>query len=315
MTTRIATLIAAASLISASVFGVTFGAPAVTTGTSWTETSTYGSSIDIVSNNGMSDSSRYTQSTLTPAQAHQQTSTSRTKTLTVLDMAGQRIGSVDVSYRSVQVNGADLTSLFSKHYVISLNGSHVSSVAHADGTSLTDAEAAFVTRDNTNIGQMREMARTFGGETVAVGDSLRSKNPDDLFDVQSGFSVDNYKMTLSAVTGESATFDVLLVVSSHVKKPKGAPANAEAPFGSAADNGTSSVKMTLNGSLVADVATGRIQSFSLFGPVTASGSQDAHGKAADGSDLGTGTKGGQVRRTIMSVSGSASLSASFTYSE
>jgi hypothetical protein len=320
MTTKIATLIAAASLISASMFGVTFGTPAVTAGTSWTETSRYGSSIDIVTNNGMSDSGRYTQTRLAPAQGHQQTTISRTKTLTVLAMQGQRIGSVDVYYGSVEVNGADLTSRFSRHYVISLNGSHVSGVAHADGTSLTDAEADFVTSDNSNIGQFREVSRTFGGATVGIGDSLRSNNPDDLFDVQSGFSVDSSRITLSAVTGggdtpQSATFDVLLVVSSDLKKPKDAPANAEAPFGSAADHGTSSLRMTLNGTLVADVATGRIQTFSLSGPVIASGSKDAHGKAADGSDLGMGKKAGQVRRTTMSASGSASLSATFTYSQ
>src|SRR5205085_5810870 len=137
---------------------------------------------------------------LAPTQAHQEISVQRTKKITVTSMQGHRIGGFQVEYSSVLINGTDITSTFAGNkYLININGNHVGGVTYADGSTPPATELAFVQSDNSNIGQVREMANTFGGETVAIGGSLSAKNLDDLFDVQSGFNVDSYSMMLSSV--------------------------------------------------------------------------------------------------------------------
>ena len=308
MKTRLLIVLAALMIVAPLSADITFGTSSVGVGSSWTETSQYGSSIDVVIDNGMGVNNPH-NAALPPTQAHQVMSVQRTKTITVTQMQGHRVGGFQVTYSSVIVNSNDLTSTFAGNtYVIDINGNHVGSVTYADGSTPPAAEAAFVQSDNSNVGQVREMANTFGGETVAVGGSLSAKNLDDLFDVQSGFNVDSYSMTLSDVTDNVATFDVSLQISGSVKKGKGNDPNASAPFS------TSSLHLSLTGPLHAEISTGHVLDFSLTGSASAGGQKDAHGKDKHGNDV-VGKQGpnGNPRSQSVSATGTATLGASFTY--
>lgn len=310
MKTRLLITLAALLIVAPLSAAITFGTSSVDVGSSWTETSRYGSSIDVTVDNGMGVGNPH-NATLAPTQSHQEMSVQRTKTITVTSMQGRKIGGFSVQYTSVLINGTDVSAMFASNtYAIDINGNHVGSVTYADGSTPPAAELAFVQSDNSNIGQVREMANTFGGETVDVGGSLSAKNLDDLFDVQSGFNVDSYSMTLDSVSqdGQTATFDVSLQISGSVKKGKGSDPNASAPFSS------SSLHLALTGQLHADVASGRVLDFSLTGPATAGGQKEAHGKDNHGNDV-VGKKGpnGDPRSQSVTATGSATLSASFSY--
>ncbi len=312
MKTRLLIVLVALLIVTPLSAAITFGNSTVAAGSSWTETSRYGSSVDLVVDNGMGVDNPH-NATLPATQSHQEISIQRTKKITVTSMQGQRIGGFQVEYTSVLVNGTDISSTFAGNkYVIDINGNHVGGVTYADGSTPPASELAFVQTDNSNIGQVREMANTFGGETVAVGGSLSAKNLDDLFDVQSGFNVDSYSMKLSSVSGDAdsqvATFDVTLQISGEVKKGKGSDPNASAPFS------TSSLHLSLSGPLHADVGTGRVLDFSLSGDATAGGQKEAKGKDKHGNDV-VGKKGpnGAPRSQSISATGTATLGATFSY--
>src|SRR5262249_2944927 len=205
----------------APLTATTFGTSAVNAGSSWTESSHYGSALDITIDNGMGVGNPHN----VPAadeKRHQDTSIQRTKTITVTQMQGQRIGGFTVTYALVKVNGTDISSMFAgKTYSVDINGNHVNSVTYADSTPLPAQELAYVLSHSSNIDQVRAMADVFGGDAVNVIDSLSAKNLDDLFEVQSGFSDDSYSMTLNEVADGVATFNVSPRISGDVKKGKG----------------------------------------------------------------------------------------------
>ena len=303
------TIFALALLIAAApLMAVTFGTHTVNAGSSWTESSQYGSSVDITVDNGMGVGNPHNAS-LSGSQGHQETSIQRTKTITVTQMQGQRIGGFTVSYSLVKISGTDMSSLFAgKTYAIDINGNHVNSVTYADNSAVPAQELAFVQSDNSNIAQVRAMADAIGGADVDINGSLSAKNIDDLFDVQSGFSVDSYSMTLTDVTNGVATFSVNLHISGDVKKGKGKGQTDPAPFT------TSGLQLALSGPLHADVSTGRVLDFSLSGNASANGQKDAHGKDKNGNDIvGKKGDGSQSRAMSISVSGTATLGASFSY--
>jgi hypothetical protein len=299
----LALLIAAAPLMAS----VTFGTSTVSAGSSWTESSQYGSSLDIAVDTGMGVDT--TKNLKPDSQQHQETNIQRTKTITVTQVQGQRISGFTVTYASVNINGTDLSSMFaSKTYLIDINGNHVNSVTYGDSSAVPAQELAFVQSDNSNIAQVRAMADTLGGATVDINGVLKAKNLDDLFDVQSGFTVDSYSMTLTEVNGDNATFSVSLEISGDVKKGKGAGQSDPAPFS------TSGLHLSLAGTLHAEVSTGRVLDFSLQGTPTASGQKEAHGKDKQGNDVvGKKGDGSQSRSMSITVTGTASLAASFSY--
>ena len=303
------TIFALAVLIVATpMMAVTFGTSTVNAGSSWTESSQYGSSIDIVVDNGMGVGNPH-NATLSPSQAHQETSIQRTKTITVTQMLGQKIGGFTVSYTMVKINGTDVSSTFSgKTYAIDINGNHVNSVTYGDGTLPPAQELAFVQTDNSNIAQVRAMADAFGGASVNVNDTLSAKTLDDLFDVQSGFTVDSYSMKLTDVTDGKATFNVTIHISGDVKKRQGKGQSDPAPFS------TSGLSFSLSGPLHADVSTGRVLDFTLTGDATANGSKAATGKNKSGNTVvGVSGDGTHQRSMSINVTGTASLGATFTY--
>ena len=293
-------------IVAAPLMAITFGTSTVTNGSSWTESSQYGSSIDITVDNGMGVGN---PNNATLPDSHRETSIQRTKTITVTQMQGQRIGGFTVSYSLVKIGGQDMTSTFAgKTYAIDINGNHVNTVTYADNSEVPAAELAFVQSDNSNIAQVRAMADAIGGESVDINGSLSAKNIDDLFDVQSGFSVDSYSMTLNSVTGGVATFDVTLQISGDVKKAKGKGQTAPAPFS------TSGLHLSLAGPLHADVSTGRVLDFTLSGNASANGQKEAHGTDKHGNDIvGKKGDGSHSRSMSISVNGTATLGATFTY--
>lgn len=292
-----------------AAFAVTFGSTPVAVGNSWTQTSSYGSSMELTVDNGMGTGKPYSAQ-IPPGLASQQTSITVTKSLKVTAMQGPKISGVEVDYDHVEIDGIDRTSLVSGHrYAIALNGGHVSSVTYANGGTPTAEEEAFVRLDNASVGQIREMNRTFAGETVAIGQPLSAKDPEDLFDVQEGFEVDSFSMTLASTAGdgadETATFDVVLAISSSVKKRKGSPVGDPAPFTQ------SRTSMRLAGTLTANVSTGRVIGFDLTGPATASGRKEARGRGGEQGKSGVNGVGARV----MSVSGTGTgfMESSFAY--
>jgi hypothetical protein len=307
------TLVAVLALASPA-FAVTFGSATLAVGDSWTETSSYGSDITVTIDNGMGAGNPHNgNSLLGPTQRRQQKSISRVKSVKVTSVAASRISGLEVQYSQVTVNGVDQTSMFAgKKYAIDIDGNHVSSVAYVGSTAeVPAAEVAFVTSDNSNVGQVREMRRTFGGETVSIGSSLTAKNPNDLFDVGTGLTVSSFSMKLTSVEGEApnqiASFDVALTITGGVKKGKGA--SGDAPFA------TSSVQMNLAGPLRASVANGRIIDFSLSGPATAGGEKESKGKNKSGQEVvgKKGANGAGSRSMVVTADGTASLAASFVY--
>lgn len=287
---------------------VTFGSAVIVPGTSWTQVNSYGSSIHLAVDNGMGTNKPYS-ATLPPDQALQERRVAVTRKVTVGSMSGPKISSIVVEYLSVSVNQVNLTPTFGgKKYLVTMNGSHVTGVIYASGVVPPADEIAFVQIDNANIGQMREMTRTFGGETVVPGSFLSAQDPEDLFDVQSGFNVDAFSMQLVSTAGtgaaQVATFDVSLTVSSSVRKPKNAAQGDPVPFPE------SSVTINLEGTLRADVTTGRIIDFDFEGPARAGGRKEA---SADGVKGKAGAGGGQARMMSLTGSGTGFMSGSFTY--
>lgn len=323
MNRSVITLFAIALLGTTSLLAqnVTFGDTTLAAGTSWTETSSYGSSIDFTVDNGMSgddpDINGNTQ--LTPYR-HQTASISRSKQVTITSTKanGKKIGGFTVAYSSVVINGVAQTMFAGKQYAIDVNGNHVNSITYANGTPVPDSELAFVTADNSNINQALELANTLGGETIAIGSAVRAKNLDDLFDVTAGFAVDDCTLTLASVSsGDNpvATFTLSLSISSSagggIRKHKNADPSAGAPFS------TSSLHLgPLVGELHADVGSGRVLDFSVTGPATAGGNSTltkSYGKDRNGRDLVGKKSNGDPRSMSVNGSGSATLAASFTY--
>jgi hypothetical protein len=287
---------------------LTFGTVTLSTGSTWTQSGRYGSSIRLSVDNGMGTGHSYSAS-VPPAEALQEKSVAVVKTVTVRAMAGPKISAADVEYSSVRINNVDVTSKFSgKTYVLTINGSRVNAVSYPGGAEPPADEVAFVRGDNVNIGQMREMDRTFGGKSVNIGDTLRAQDPEDLFDVQAGFSVDFFSMRLARVDGEAAdavaTFDLSLNVSSSIRKGKNAAASDPEPF---AD---SRVTLRLDGVLRANVATGRILEIDLSGPASASGSRDAEAEGVKGKG---GRGGASTRRMSASGTGTGFMKSTYSY--
>lgn len=144
------------------------------------------------------------------------------------------------------------------------------------------------------------MNRSFGGETLVVGDTLRAVDPDDLIDADSGMTVSDFTMTLQSISadGENATFAVTLQLANSVRKRKDATAEDEEPFGA--------MRLTLEGTLVA-TKNSRITSIDLGGPVTVAGT-----KPVDGGYRGAGNVRAQRAKTI-SGTRTATLSTKYVY--
>lgn len=308
---------ASAPALLAQPAAATFGSAAVAAGDTWTESSGYGSDIEFTLDNGMGGST-WTDADanlqLTEAQRHQNPSVSRVKRVQITGLQGHKIGGLEVEYTEVKINNTDVSGLFSgKKYAIDINGNHVNSVTLVGGGALSESEEAFVKRDNSNVGQARELRRIFEGETIRIGDSLGAKNPEDLFDLTAGFTVDSFSMTLMSLDGsgasQTATFQVSLAISSGgVKKHKN-DSGSEAPFA------TSSLHFSLNGPLIANVSMARLISFDLSGNATAGGQKESKGKDRTGTDQSgkKGANGSQSRSMSISGTGTAFLNASYNY--
>ena len=300
-----ATLVIAAPLFAA----VHFGNVDVNVGDTWTEQSGYGSDVTVAIDNSMGV---HNPAGIPPGQYQQQQTKaiSRTKNVLVTAVQGPKISGLQVEYTNVTINGVDQTGLFSgKQYAIDINGNHINTVSIVGGGTPTDDELNFVTKDNSNVGQLRELRRVFGGETVEIGDTLHSQHPDDLIDTTAGFTVDNFEATLASVTGDGdnqvATFNVTLSISNEVKR--GHPNDQDSPFSS------SHVHFDLAGPMDVKVSTARIQTFSFTGPASVSGNKVAKGKDKHGNDVGGIDGNGNPRQMSVTASGNANMSANFTY--
>jgi hypothetical protein len=279
---------------------VTFGEVPVVVGDSWTESSTYTTTTTLALNDGYRDLDAVVRNT----------SVEQEKTVTVKEVVGNdRITAVEVVYTMVKLNGTDLTSTFAgKTYLVTVTGNKAAVVTYAAGGSPSDAEVAFVASDNNRLGQMRAMNKTFGGKSVAIAQlpyEMRASDPTELIDAEAGMTVRDFKMVLTNVTGEgeeqTASFDVVLELSSGARKPKGAAATDPDPFD------TSSMTLDLTGVLVADVTTGRIASISLSGPATITARKnDPRGKKGGGSTA-------SERFLSVAGTGAATMESSYTY--
>jgi len=270
---------------------ITFAASSVNAGDSWTDISSYETSLAL----SLNDSYRELPPTT------QTTSVSREKRVTVLSAQGNdKLTGVEVEYDSVEINGVDVTPAYAgKKYVITVQGNKPATIKYANGDTPSDDELLFVASDNNRHGQLRAMNKTFGGKTVAVGDTLRVSNPDDLIDAEAGMRVRDFSMTLKSIEGDTAIFDVVLELSSDVRKPKKA-----APDASVWDSGA--LRLDLTGTLEARATTSRIVALTLTGPASISSRKATSGKK--------GPPNAQVDRVqTMSGEGEASLSSSYTY--
>ena len=316
-----ALILATAPLVAQTV---TFGDSNLTAGSSWTDSSSYGSTIAFTVDTGMGSNDPNVNGTsqLLPAVQTQSTSISRTKQVTISSTRGngKKIAGFNVAYSSVVVNGVDQTNTYAgKTYSVDVNGNHVNGVTFGDGSVVPAGETAFVLSDNSNINQALELANTLGGETIAIGSAVNAKNLDDLFDVTAGFDVDSCTMHLDSVSpagpDQVATFTVTLSISSSanggIKKHKNADPSAGAPFTA------SSLHLgPLTGELHAHVASGRVLDFRLNGPATAGGNSTltkSYGKDKHGHDLVGKKSNGDPRSMSISGTGTARISASFAY--
>lgn len=286
-----AILLCATIAIAEEPASITFAASSVNAGDTWTDTSSYETSLALSLNDSYRDLPATTQTT----------SVSRTKRVKVLSAQGNdRLTGVEVEYSAVELNGADVTSSFAgKKYVITVQGNKPATIAYANGGIPPDDELAFVASDNNRHGQLRAMNKTFGGKTVAVGETLRVSNPDDLIDAEAGMRVRDFSMTLASIDGDTAIFDVVLELSSDVRKPKKA-----APEADTWDTGA--LRLDLTGTLEARASTSRIVALSLTGPASISSRKATSGKK--------GPPHAQVDRVAtMSGEGEARLSSSYVY--
>jgi hypothetical protein len=293
---RINTMVFAAltmvNVATAAAQSVTFGPGGVSTGDRWTDVSSSSTSATANLNDSYRDLGPQPPSTSSKTSA---------KTVTVTDVAGNdRINEFEAAYSNVVINGTDMTSLFAgKRYRVSVNGNHVSAISYPDGGTPTATEIAFVSVDNARVGQFRAMQKTFGGKSVSVGDELHASHPEDLIDVDAGFSISDFTMKLQSVSGEgsarTATFALTMNIANSVKRGKG---GAGSPYE------TSSMSMNLTGTLTALVESSRITGIELGGPATFSGRKGTSGVKG---------KSHAPRETTLSGSGEAAITSSFSY--
>lgn len=270
---------------------ITFAASSVNPGDSWIDSSSYETTLALSLHDSYRDLPPTTQTT----------SVSRVKRVEVLSALGNdRLTGVEVEYSSVEINDVDVSSTYTgKKYVITVQGNKPATVKYANGDTPPDDEVAFVASDNNRHGQLRAMNKTFGGKTVAVGETLRAANPDDLIDADAGMRVRDFSMTLASIDGDTAIFDVVLELSSDVRKPRKA-----APDASTWDSGA--LRIDLTGTLEARATTSRIVALTLTGPATISSRKATSGKK--------GPPHAQVDRVAsMSGEGEARLSSSYVY--
>lgn len=271
---------------------ITFTATTLEVGDTWTDHSLLATSITFQRNDSYRD--------LPPEP--RATSVDRTKTVKVREVTGSgKIGEIEVTYGAVVQDGVDRTSLFAgRTYVVSLKGNKATALEYSDGTIPPESEAEFVLWDNNRHEQVRAMNRTFGGETLVVGQTLRAVDPNDLIDADSGMTVSNFAMVLQSISsdGEEATFAITFDLANSVKKIKNATADDEEPFGS--------MQLALAGTLVAK-KNSRIVSIDLSGPAIVTGT-----KAVDGGYRGGGNAKMQRAKTI-SGNGTSTLSTTYVY--
>src|SRR2546423_14715588 len=113
MKTRLLIVIAALLIVTPLSADITFGNSTVAAGSTWTETSRYGSSIDLVVDNGMGVGNLH-NATLPATQSHQEMSIQRTKKITVTSMQGHRIGGFQGEYSSALANASEISSTFAR---------------------------------------------------------------------------------------------------------------------------------------------------------------------------------------------------------
>lgn len=287
-------LFAAVAVVYAeSPQSITFAASSVTVGDTWIESASYTSDLTFALHDSFRDLDPVSRST----------SVEREKSVKVVETtANGRIGTIEVTYTAVRSDGINLMSTFAgRTYRVALKGNKVESVTYANGTIPPEAETTFVLWDNNRHDQVRAMNRTFGGRTVAIGETLLAKDPSELIDADSGMTVTNFSMKLASISadGQSATFALRLTLANKVKKAKGAPPEAADPFD------TSSMTLDLAGSLLATTGS-RITGIALTGPVTVGGSKES----ADGVK---GAGGAAKRAMTVSGSGTAVLVSSYRY--
>ena len=230
-TSIIFALVLLCSAATASAETVTFGAPAaVGANTTWTDSASLTTAAG-------------------PAIAR---TASRNKTCVVraIDGAG-RIDSMTVTY-STSSNAA----VAGKSYLVTPHG-----VSSAAGGAVPEAEAAFVSVDNSNFGLFRAIERIFGNDTFELGRAYEAKNrvdAEELLNVPDRTRLGSFVFTPRSVSGGVAEFDVTMTLESTPKKKK----DGTTPAGR--------TTVTLNGRLRMTVATVRPLQLALDGTISES---------------------------------------------
>lgn len=226
--------------------------------TSWTETSSYETSI-------IAKAGESTTSTINSSVTHE-------KTCRVLELDGAgRMDAVQVTYSS-----ASHGEVSGRSYVVTPHG-----VGLATGGTASEEELRFVRSDNAGFGQFRALDRIFGGKTFTIGESFEPNNNDaeELINVAAGTRLRSMALTLRSVANGVATFDLSMAMESDPKEKKS---------GKAAGG---KMMLTFDGELDVTVATSRPVR------LEAGGSVKARTNKEDGSRIGDAAGNVSMRRT------------------
>ncbi|HEX8172179.1 MAG TPA: hypothetical protein VF824_16715 [Thermoanaerobaculia bacterium] len=238
---------------------VTFGSTSAAAGMTWSESSTFTNDVTIGGVGGGA-----------PLQVAQ--TSARSKQLTVREVgADGRIRSADVTYTAATDNDA----VTGKTYRVTRSG-NTAEVTYANGGTPPAPELAFVAADNPHFAQFRAYERIFGGKTFTIGSSTEPNRNDaqDLVNASGEVTVTAISLTLRSVTSGVATFDISMTLRSDVKKGRGH--NAQEPASGA-------MTLTLDGTMTVAVATARVTSLDVTGPMHVTRTKPTGAVASDGS--------------------------------
>lgn len=209
----ILTLAIFCSAAAASAETVTFGAPApVGPNTIWTDSAALTTSAS-------PDTSR------TAAR-------NKTSVVHAIDGAG-RIDSMTVTY-----GASSNAAVAGKSYLVTRQN-----VSSPTGGEVSEAEAAFVSVDNSNFDLFRAIERIFGNQTFVIGTAYRAKSQDadELFNVPDRTHLRSFDFTPRSVSNGVAEFDVAMTLESTPKRRT----DGTKPEGRTTVTFTGTLKMTI----------------------------------------------------------------------
>lgn len=225
---------------TASAETVTFGVPApVGSGTTWSDSASLATSAA-------------PSVTQTPPQPEVTRTAQRNRTSVVhaVDGAG-RIDSMTVTY------GASSNDVVAgRSYLVTRHG-----VSSPTGGEVSEAEAGFVSVDNSNLGLFRAIERIFGNDTFEINKSYEARNrvdAEELLNVPDRTRLQSFVFTPRSVSNGVADFDVAITMESTPGKKK----DGTTPEGR--------TTVTFAGTLKMTVATVRPLRLSLNGTISES---------------------------------------------